>query len=348
MVRIMRRIGSLFAACLALLAERTALSAASEQAPDFREVYDVIRTNLAGVSEAELNRTAVNALVTALSPKVSLVTGEEATSTTSSALVTRSGLFDGAVAYLRVGRVEDGLAQALREAYGQAVGTNGCKGVALDLRYAGGTDYAAAAAAADLFLSQERPLLDSGKGMVRSKAKPDPLPTPVAVLVNRRTAGGAEVLAAVLRETGVGLVLGSQTAGQAMVMQDYPLQNGDRLRLASVPVRLGDGSTLPTGVKPDIDVEVKPDDERAYYADAFKELIRTNLTSAALASNSTNRARRPRLNEAELVRERKEGFNPDLEEAADDEPEQPLVRDPVLARALDLLKGLAVVRQSRS
>jgi hypothetical protein len=30
------------------------------------------------------------------------------------------------------------------------------------------------------------------------------------------------------------------------------------------------------------------------------------------------------------------------------EPEQPMVQDPALARALDVLKGLAVVRQTHS
>jgi hypothetical protein len=39
--------------------------------------------------------------------------------------------------------------------------------------------------------------------------------------------------------------------------------------------------------------------------------------------------------------------NLDLD-SGNDEPEKPSVRDPALARALDLLKGLAVVRHSAS
>ena len=68
-----------------------------------------------------------------------------------------------------------------------------------------------------------------GNGMVRSKEKSDAIALPVAVLVNRQTAGAAEALAAVLRETGAGLILGGKTAGQAMVAQEFPLKNGDRL-----------------------------------------------------------------------------------------------------------------------
>jgi hypothetical protein len=52
-----------------------------------------------------------------------------------------------------------------------------------------------------------------------------------------------------------------------------------------------------------------------------------------------------------LVRERREGTNlntDDFTAVRDREPEKPLIRDPVLARAVDLLKGLAVVRRARS
>jgi C-terminal processing protease CtpA/Prc len=257
---------------------------------------------------------------------------------------------------VRVGRVGDGLAKAISAACSKSGTTNKLKGVALDLRYAGGDDYAAAAAVVDLFVKKDQPLLNWGNGMVRSKEKTDAIALPVAVLVNRQTAGAAEALAAAMRETGAGLVLGSKTAGQAMVAQEFPLKNGDRLRIATAPVQLGDGSALSEqGVKPDIVVAVSPEDERAYYADAFKVTDRTNLQAsvggpATGPGNGTNRVvRRPRFNEAELVRERREGVSEaDLTALRAPEPEKPMVRDPALARALDLLRGLALVRQGRS
>ena len=42
--------------------------------PDFKEVYDLVRAHLAGMSEAQLNQAAVRALVNGLGPRVSLVT----------------------------------------------------------------------------------------------------------------------------------------------------------------------------------------------------------------------------------------------------------------------------------
>jgi len=355
------RINSLLAALLVFAAGQPGLRAETkaEQAggPEFKEVYDLIRGHLAGMSEGQLNQAAVGALVSGLAPKVSLVSQAAAPGTAgASPLVRKTSVFDGDILYVRLGRVGDGLAQAIAAAVSKPETTNKLKGVALDLRYAGGDDYAAAAAAVDLFVKKEQPLLNWGTGMVRSKAKTDAITLPVAVLVNRQTAGAAEALAAAMRETGAGLVLGGKTAGQAMVAQEFPLKNGDRLRIATAPVQLGDESALPEqGLKPDITVEVSADDERAYYADAFKGGERTNLqasaaSSAAGSGTATNHvARRPRFNEAELVRERREGVSEsDLAAMRDREPDKPMVRDPALARALDLLRGLALVRQGRS
>ena len=114
----------------------------------------------------------------------------------------------------------------MRGAFQQLGATNKLKGLVLDLRYTSGKDYEAAAAVADLFVSKERPLLNWGKGIVRSSSKTDAIEVPVAVLVNGQTAGAAEALAAVLREAGSGLVLGSRTAGQAMIAEEFPLKNG--------------------------------------------------------------------------------------------------------------------------
>ena len=324
-------------------------------APDFREVYDLIHQHLTGITDEDLNRSAVQGLLSSLGPKVTLVGGTNQSAGAEAPLVSRSTLFDGSIAYVRVKRVEEGLAKSVRGEVDRMTGTNALKGLVLDLRFAAGDDYAASAATADLFLKKERPLLDWGQGVVQSKEKADAIDLPVAVLVNHETTGAAEALAAVLRQAGSGLVFGSNTAGLAMIAQDFPLNNGQKLRIASGPVHLGDGSELSNqGLKPDINVPVAPAAEQSYYADAYKEVLKTNASSGAslIVTNPaaiTNRARRPRFNEAELVRERKLGVILDSDlDAGGGEPERPTVQDPVLARALDVLKGLSLVRQSHS
>ena len=327
----------------------------SSGTPDFKEVYDLVRENAGGISPEELDRAAVKGLVSALSPKVMLVTNDSQKSGAGLPPVVRSNLFEGDIAYVRVGRVAGNLARDVRSSCDELKGTNGLKGVVLDLRYAGGDDYAAAAGVVDLFLKKEEPLLNWGNGVVRSKAKKDAIGAPVAVLINRETKAAAEALAAVVRQTGTGLILGSRTAGEAMVAHEYPLKNGDRLRIATARIEVGDSSVISQdGVKPDIEVEVPGEEERMYYADAFRVIPRAELsvnTSLSLTNQSatTNRTARRRFNEAELVRERKEGisFDPDTTDRGND-AERPVVHDPALARALDLLKGLAVVRRTSS
>jgi len=235
------------------------------------------------------------------------------------------------------------------------------KGLVLDLRYAGGHDYAAAASAADLFLSKEMPLLNWGNGPVNSKAKSDALTLPVAVLVNSQTSGAAEALAAVLRETDRALIIGSTTAGEATIDQEFPLKSGQRLRIATATLKLGNGETLsPDGVKPDIQVAVSPEDERVYYADPFKDIVKPSIFPLSLAgattnnagTNGTNRVRIRPTTEADLIRERKERPGFELEGTVssphETAAEKPVVRDPVLGRALDLIKGISVLHSSTS
>ncbi len=324
-------------------------------AADFQEVYQLIKAH-AGVSEAELNRAAVQGFLSALGPKAQLISNENTVSS-QSPLLSKTALFEDNVGYLRVAHVDEGLAKAISSAYRQINSTNKLSGLVLDLRYADGLDYAAAAAAAELFIAKPQALLNWGKGIVSSHEKPDAIQVPLAILVNSGTSGSAEALAAILRSAGVGLILGGKTAGLALAGQDYPLKSGGKLRLASGPVVLGNGTALSTnGIKPDIDVTVNPEDEHAYYADAFFLIHKTNQVAAASGASTnqvagTNGARRARFGEAELVREHRAGLDRETGEtprAREPEPEQPVVSDPALARALDLLKGLAVVRQSRS
>jgi len=345
----------LFVFCEGPLALQGAVSADS---PDFKEVYDLIRTNISGVSQAQLDRAAVQALVSALAPRVALAEGVTETNLDSSApLLNKVTVFSGDIAYLRVARVEDGVANAVRQNIQGLLTTNKLQGIVLDLRFTPGHNFEAAAGLADLFMSKERPLLDWGSGMRSSTAKTDALKLPLAILVNHETSEAAEALAAVLRDTGASLVLGNRTAGQAMIAQDFTLKNGEHLRIATAPIKLGSGALLtPEGVNPDIAVRVGLEEERSYFTDAFKTPPATSSLLAGVnlsltnQAGATNRSRRSRFNEAELVREKREGasFDPDLPLTRSSESEKPVVRDPVLARALDIIKGLAVVRQSRS
>jgi hypothetical protein len=345
--------------CLCL-APGLAGAASTAPTPKFDEVFKVLSTNLGGVSAADLDRAAVEGLIAQLGPRVTLVDGSSHNQFGSTAAPVASWrVFDGAFAYLRVADVSGNLPAAFRSTFRQMTETNKIKGLVLDLRFAGGTDYEAAAKVADCFLNGEHPLLDWHSGSAHSTKKADAIQVPVTILVNCKTTGAAEALAAVLREENVGLILGSATAGQASLYKEFPLSNGEELRVAVASVSLSGGKVLAQGVVPDVAINASLEDQRAQLQDPYLELhsdvasatATTNKPAAvaktATATNGTPRPAR-RFNEAELVREHQAGEDGEGNEIAGaPAPVVPVIADTVLSRALDLLKGLSIVQPNR-
>jgi len=354
-----RRFLSLFAlAVTGWLATPCAWGAdATNPAPDFKEVYDLLRTNLTGATDDNLNRAEIEGLLSRFPGKVSLVGGAAGSAITQGGTaLSKSAVLENDVVYLRVGRVTGNLANELTAAYRALTTSNKVAGLVLDLRFVVGDDAASAQAAANLFASKK---IAAGS---------------LVVLVNAETRGAAEMLAAALRHAGAGLIIGNPTAGEAATFKEFPLRNGERLRIATTPVKSGNGPAVPSGgLQPDIAVTVSADDERAFWENPYASPAQNN--SPGVATNNLL----PfvdRISEAELVLQKQhdgktigtsEFHTRDMDlpgprlirrpgdnNAGDEdsapsraaEPQKPVIRDPVLARAVDLIKGLAVVHQS--
>jgi hypothetical protein len=366
-----RRFFSLSAFALAsLLTTRCSLCAdTTNPAPDFKEIYDLLRTNLSGATDENLNRAAIQGLVSQFPGKVSLVGGAADGSAIpqDGTALSKSAILENDVMYFRAGRVTGNLANELSAAYRTLTATNKAAGIVLDLRFAGGDDYAAAVATADLFVTKKTPVLDWGNGIVESNPSKEPIAGPLVVLMNGGTSGAAETLAAMLRKSGAALIIGSPTAGEARMFKEFPLKNGERLRIATTPVTLGDGSTI-LRLQPDITVTISPKDEGAYFADAYAPLSKPAADDNPNASTNSLLPFMDRISEADLVREKQKNGklikaptlhensireNSDGSDGNEDsapshaaEPQKPVIRDPVLARAVDLIKSLVIVRKS--
>jgi hypothetical protein len=317
--------------------------------PPYEELRELIRKHLPGVTDQELDQAAVAGLLERFKGRVVLGDSGATAGKSDGSRVVKTAVYDEQFGYLRLGRVEGSAASDVASAWEKLKATNRLKGMVLDLRFAGGQDYPAAVAVADLFVDKELKLLVWGDSEGRSTAKPEAIKGPLMILVNSQTSGSAEALAAALRDARAGLVLGTNTAGQAAVLRDYKLKSGQSVQIASGTVRTGSSAPLgSSGFKPDIVLSVGSDDERAYFKNEYRtpDGAATGETAAA----TTNRTSR-RITEADLVRMKKEGL--DLEEELDKRPGRTAgptrlpVRDPVLARALDLLKGLAIVRSTK-
>lgn len=136
---------------------------------------------------------------------------------------------------------------------------------------------------------------------------------PLVILVNGETTGGAAKLATELRADGRGIIIGSTNASGK--------------------------------VTPDIIVAVNSAAEKKFQEDPFAQLPENH---ADLAATNDLLPFVDHMSEAELVSKRaKDGEldEPDIPRA---EPTQPVIRDPALARAVDLLKALAILHTSRS
>ncbi len=136
---------------------------------------------------------------------------------------------------------------------------------------------------------------------------------PLAILVNGGTHGAAAMLATDLREARTGLIFGGSTE-----------------------------------IKPDIAVAAKTGDERKFLEDPYAALAQ-NETNSSADTNDSLGTFIDHTSEADLVREKiKDGEqDEDSMPAHPTEPQKPYIHDPVLARAVDLIKALAVVRQPR-
>ena len=136
---------------------------------------------------------------------------------------------------------------------------------------------------------------------------------PLAILINSETRGAAAALAKDLRAAHDGLVLGGAAAE----------------------------------LKPDIAVIVKTADEKQFLDNPYAASA-TGETNASAATNGNLATFIDHTTEADLVREKiKDGDqDEDSTPARPTEPQKPYIHDPALARAVDLIKALAVIRQS--
>jgi C-terminal processing protease CtpA/Prc len=330
-----RRFFGLFAPVIAalLVVSGSLRAEPTNSAPDFKEVYDLLRANLPGAADETLNRAAVEGLLTQLRDRVAIISASaESAESQDGAVVSKSAVLESNVAYLRINGVATGLTDKLNAAYHALAALNKVVGTVLDLRFADGNDYTVVPEVAKLFATPKIPSAIGG---------------PLVVLVNGETRDAAESLAAGLRESGAALIIGSSASGGARTFKEFPLKNGERLRIAMTPVTSRNGSAV-SRVQPDITVTTSPDDERAYFADAYAELSKPSAITSLKAATNGFLPFIDRISEADLVRE-KLNDNGEYRETAQPHhtaPQGPLIRDPALARALDLIKGLAVVRES--
>ena len=163
---------------------------------------------------------------------------------------------DNLVAYIEIKQLSSDSSSLVRQTL-QEVIDKGATSVVLDLRDVPGGYLTQAVEIASLFIPSGTVVQIQTEDTTTVKAADGESVTalPLVVLVNGRTAGSAEVLAAALQEAGRASIVGVQTQGKGTVQVMQPLSFGGALRYTAATYVTPNGRAIEgSGVSPDITV----------------------------------------------------------------------------------------------
>ncbi len=322
---------------------RTLLNSLSQA--DVQEAIGLLKSNYldpAALNETELARATLQGLLMRLSPGVSLLPGAGSEAEEPSPF--RSEALDSRVGYIRLGSISKTDLDQMDAAL-QGFSDKSIKAAILDLRATpASSDFATAARIIMRFVARGKLLFTLTKPGAKEEQAFNSDEDPrfqglLVVLVDARTAGASEVIAAVLRLRADSLVVGEQTRGEAVEFASLPLRNGQVLRVGVGNVVLPENKVIyPQGVKPDLAVAVNESTEE----DALNQELEKG------AAPFVFELERPRRNEASLVA----GTDPELDalQAAQHSKERPKppLRDVILQRGMDVITSISIYTQDAS
>ena len=304
------------------------------------QVISLLRENYIApdaLTDDEIKRASVQGIIDRIAPGAALAQAPAAGAAPASPF--RAEILDARIGYARLGATVPGnvgeLDAALQNFTEKKLGA-----VILDLRATpASSEFEQTAEVCRRFSPKGKVLFSIKKPNIKQEqiltSKDDPkYQGIVVVLVDRDTAGNAEVIASVLRTHVRAMVIGQQTKGEAVEFADLPLTGGLLLRVAVAEVALPDNvAVFPGGLKPDLTVDVAQE--------TTNEVLKKELEKGV--SEFVFESERARMNEAALVA----GTNPELDaiqalQKAKGERPKPPLRDAVLQRAVDFITTIAI------
>jgi carboxyl-terminal processing protease len=187
--------------------------------------------------------------------------------------LTETRLLESQIGYVKVPILGKGQSEAVESAIKDVV-RKGAKSIVIDLRGSAGGDLDEGVKVADFFLKSgviAKSIGRKEKVIATFEAKPenDLTELPVAVIIDRTTAGASEIVAAAIMENQRGEVVGERTLfGMGSEQELFPLDDGSALLLTVARYAAPSGKIFMTdGVTPNVEVkradlaEVGPSDE---------------------------------------------------------------------------------------
>ena len=174
-------------------------------------------------------------------------------------------IFDDGIGYIKVDDFPKGRSQEVAAKL-KELEKSGAKKLVLDLRNSGSGDENEGIATANLFLNHGMISYLQGQKYPKQTYNADPQKAtapsiPLVVLVNRGTAGPAEIVAAAIMENARGDVIGDKTFGSGSIQKVIEMQDGSALMLSVAKYYSPSGKALQdTAITPNILVAENSDD----------------------------------------------------------------------------------------
>jgi carboxyl-terminal processing protease len=226
------------------------------------DLYDV-KSLLSGAPGSTVELTLINRKA----EKIKLVRGKVPPTPTETRLL------ESQIGYVKVPILVKGQSEAVESAIKEVV-KKGAKSIVIDLRGSAGGELDEGVKVADFFLKSgviAKSIGRKEKVIATFEAKPenDLTELPVAVIINRTTAGASEIVAAAIMENQRGEVVGERTLfGMGSEQELFPLDDGSALLLTVARYASPLGKIFMTdGVTPNVEVkradlaEVAPSDD---------------------------------------------------------------------------------------
>ncbi len=165
-------------------------------------------------------------------------------------------MLEDGIGYIKVDALTKGKAQEIATKI-KSLEKSGAKKLVLDLRNTSDGEESEGIATANLFLNHGTITYLQGQKFPREAFNADPAKAvttlPVAVLVNKGTAGAAEIVAAALLENARGDVVGDKTFGDGSVQKTIDLPDGGALILSVAKYYSPSGKAIQeTAVTPNV------------------------------------------------------------------------------------------------
>lgn len=304
----------------------------------FRVLIQTLEENLVDYDEKNIEKLAIEGLIHKLEGKV--FSAKDSSSIKS---IRKAEKLDESFLHLQFHQINPHSMDEVTKwiASSQSEGDE-LDGIILDLRFAKGFHHDSAISFLGLFLNPNEPIYSTNAEIIHTKNTENTFSFPIAILINNQTEGTSELVAASLQEKNRGLVFGSASLGMTFHMKQVPTSfNNEDLYIASGKIKMSNGDVLTkNGINPDIAVEVSNKLEKIYFENPYYQV------QASQQKFALNESDLVKLKEREIAKAAGDIHNSsNLKLSSNNTSNQPLVlSDPVLARGLDFLKGVRLMR----